>query len=240
MYCFFTEIDVKENIISYFLSKLEYRETELDGTFNQLHHSGKSNISSIGPFLFDEVNGKYQIRSHDQTKISTGGNIYLTPILVAFKVAQNIIDHEIEQKRIVPKYLLNQFRDEKYVNIFTALENIQTKYDQRNATEMTRSVVHVTDLICDLIIPNSSNKTDNKIGEKLKRLYDDKKLCDTYSIKRGWIWALNNARLIRNIDMHNKPEPTTLFEATGYCHILMILISSIMSSGKLNIPPTPS
>ncbi len=90
-------------------------------------------------------------------------------------------------------------------------------------------------MICNLI--PEIQKLDKKIGFKINKLYEDKEIRYKYNLNKEVLWALNNARIIRNIDIHpsRRLNDTTLHEAIGYCHILVLFISSLLASGKIKI-----
>lgn len=234
----FTEIKMEPNIIAYFLSKLEYNEKKVEQkspvVYNLMVDSDE-NEKNIGPFVFDYDTRKgYKIKSSNRLNLKTGGRVYMTPILVAFKVAENIINNYEEEERIIPKTLLNEFNTEKTQGIYLAMESTQSAYENKNTKSILASLITTTGLICELI-PELVLIKD--VGPKLKKIYETKLIYVKYNIDRETIWSLNNSRIIRNYDIHNpkKENNTTLYEAVGYCHLLVLFISSLLASGEIKL-----
>lgn len=233
----FTEIKMEQNIVAYFLSKLEYSEKEVvKENFGSVTIPGpvpKDTEISIGPFVFDYENGDgYIIKASHRLNIKTGGRTQMTPILVAFRVAENIISNYEESERLIPLTLINEFNTEKNQGIFIALKSVQNSYEKRNVENMLTPLITATDLVCDLV-PEMSRLTN--VSKKIKKFYETKSLHSKYNINKEILWALNNARIIRNFDIHNpqKENHTTLYEAVGYSHILVLFINSLLASGKI-------
>ena len=227
---------VQPNIIDFFLSKLEHRRDrvgkrsfvlasiyDIQDEEDKYHHE-----TGIGPFVLNSDDYRSFITPEqkriDQTK--------MTPVLVAFNVAENIINNYEEEERIVPRAILNEFDNESTRGIHLALESIQNSYEKKSAKDMLTPIVTATDLICNLI-PELAGIKD--VGPKIKKIYETEKIYSKYNINREVLWSLNNSRIIRNYDIH-KPEKfnhTSLHEAVGYTHLLILLISSLFSSGNL-------
>lgn len=155
----------------------------------------------------------------------------MTQIKVAFNVAKNIIDNYEYDERIIPKTIMNEFDNEKNQNMLITLKSIQNFYEKGDKKGLMTSLVTATDLLLKLI----PEVAKFKINKKLSTIYDDKVLQEKYALNKEVIWSLNNSRIIRNEDIHNPLEEnnTTLLEAVGYAHMLVLLISSTMASGKL-------
>jgi hypothetical protein len=158
----------------------------------------------------------------------------MTPILVSFKVAENIINNYEEEERIIPKTLLKEFNTEKTQDIYVSLNSVQSSYEKRSSKNILTPVITTTELICKLI-PELKNKP--QIKDKLNKIYSEETILKKYNIDKEIVWALNNSRIIRNYDIHNpkKDNHTTLYEAVGYCHLLVLFISSLLASGEIKL-----
>lgn len=247
---YFTEVGVPQNIVDYFLSKLDYYK-EKDGKKFLLasdimipsgaypRHDEEDKYYykvGIGPFTFDENAGGYVVKDTVNRLIDSKqiDRTKMTPILVAFKVAENIIDNYEEGERVIPKSLINEFNKEETQSIYIAMQDVQNSYEKRNTKDILVPLITLTDLICSLI-PEVQKLT--KLGLKITKLYEDKDIREKYHLDKEVLWALNNARIIRNCDIH-KPETlngTTLYESIGYCHILVLFISSLLASGEIKL-----
>lgn len=246
----FTEVGVPQNIVDYFLSKLDYykekdgKKSQLDnpvyfsGTYPQYNDEDKYYYKTgIGPFVFDKSANGYVVKDTVNRLIDSKqvDRTKMTPVLVAFKVAENIIDNYEESERVIPKILINEFNKEGTQGIYTTMQDVQNSYEKRNAKDILVPLITLTELICNLI--PEIKELDKKISFKINKLYEDKGLRDKYHLNTEVLWALNNARIIRNCDIHN-PETlngTTLYEAVGYCHILVLFISSLLASGEIKL-----
>lgn len=239
---YFTEVGVKPNIIDFFLSRLEYRKEKVGKKILHIAYSNEDEDdkyefeTGIGPFVFDSYSGKYIVTDTVNRLIGQKqvNRTKMTPILVAFKVAENIFNNYEEEERIIPKSLLNEFMSEKTQGIYLAMESIQTSYEKKNSKNILASIVTTTSLILGLI-PELDNIKD--IGPKIKKTYETEAIYKKYNLNREVLWSLNNSRIIRNYDIHNpkKSNHTTFYEAVGYCHLLILFISSLLASGKVKI-----
>ncbi len=243
----FTEVGVPQNIVDYFLSKLDYYKEKngkkflLASDMFYVHNRDDDDKyhykTGIGPFIFDENAGGYVVkdvvnRLIDSKKVD---RTKMTPIFVAFKVAKNIIDNYEEGERVIPKSLINEFNKEETQGIYTTMQDVQNSYEKRNAKDILVPLITLTELICNLV--PEIQVLDKKLNAKINKLYEDRDIRDKYHLNKEVLWALNNARIIRNIDIH-KPETlneTTLYEAVGYCHMLVLFISSLLASGKIKL-----
>lgn len=244
---YFTEIGVQPNIIDYFLSKIEYHKEKAGkklsylitpGIYNNEDEEDKYKYETgIGPFTFSSASGGYIVKDGvnrlelepkqvDRTK--------MTPILVAFKVAENIIENYEEEERIIPKTLLKEFNTERTQGIHLSMKSIQNAYSKRNIENILAALITTTNLTCELI-PELDQIRD--LGPKLKKIYETKSIYDKYNINREIVWALNNSRIIRNYNIHNpkKENHTTLYEAVGFCHLLVLFLTSMLSSGEIKL-----
>jgi hypothetical protein len=239
---YFSEVNIQENIINNFINKLDYYEVkkvedknnlQTDYIFN-IHKEEKDNlISGIGPFPSVE-NGYVITFNNNRLSPKYADKTQMTIIFIAFKVAERILDNYEEEETIVPNYILEEFNTEKTQDIYLSLKSIQTAYEKRSSKNIVTPIVTTTELVCKLI-PELVNKRD--ISEKLNKIYSDEKILKKYMINKEIVWALNNSRIIRNYDIHypKKENHTTLYEAVGYCHLLILFISSLLASGEIKL-----
>ncbi len=225
----FTELGVPQNIIQFFLEKLDYRDIQSDSRLITSQPSG-----SHGPFLYHEGFG-YEISQENRLTGKEGGKTKMTPILVAFKVAENLLSKYEDTLRLVPMTLINEldkYNETKTISV--SLSAIQSSFNERDSKKMLSALISTTESLFKLIPEILDTE---KIGPKIRKIYDDKNIYEKYSINREILWSLNNARIIRNIDIHNpnKDNETTFYEAVSYAHIIIILTLSMLSSGGLTL-----
>lgn len=237
----FTEVNVPQNIVAHFLTKMEHvsikgkkipnQDYLISSTFGEIEEVEKE--SSIGPFVF--VGNGYLINSGNRLTGKSGSRVKMTPVMVAFRVAQNIIDKYQEETRLVPRILINQLDEyAESKGIAVSLRTLQSSFEIKDTQTMLTSLISATELLLGLITELPKN---NKLNKKLLKIYSDETLYKKYSINPEVIWSINNARIIRNIDMHvpSGGNETTLYEAVSYAHLLNLLIYSILSSGEVRL-----
>lgn len=236
----FTEIGVPQNIVSYFLEKMEHvsikgekiPDSPLVFVGVQPVLNKEEENSFIGPFQYIKNEG-YQINSENRLTNKSGGKVKMTPVLVAFEVAQNLINTYKDSNSIVPNILITEL--EKYTEtkaLSLSLKTIQTNFEKNNMNSMLTGVTTSTELTLNQI---SELTNCTKLKPKIQKAYDTKAIYIKYSINREVLWALNNSRIIRNHNEHglSTSNNTTTYEAISYTHLLCLLISSILSSGNL-------
>ncbi len=234
----FTEVNVPQNIVAYFLTKMEHvsvkgkKIPDIVYSTNQSYEEEEKE-SFIGPFEF--VGNGYIINPGNILTGKSGGVVKMTPILVAFKVAQNLIDTYKDQNNIVPKILvteLEKYKETKGLSL--SLSAIQVAFEKDDVNSMLTPIVTSTDLILSQI-PELASQKDLK--PKIQTAHDNKSIYNKYSMDSEILWSINNSRIIRNYNTHNpiKSNITTSYEAVGYTHLLCLLISSILSSGELTL-----
>lgn len=224
----FTELNVPQNIIQFFLERLEYKDIKYDDNLSAL--MGPS--GTHGPFVYRRGFG-YEIKKENRLSGKEGGSTKMTPILVAFKVAENLINRYEDTLMLVSQSLINELdRYNETKTISVSLSSVQTSYNERDSKNILAALISTTDSMLRLI-PELSETKD--IGPKIKKAYEVKEIYEKYSMSREILWSLNNARIIRNIDIHNptKNNETPIFEAVSYSHLLILLIISMLSSGEL-------
>ncbi len=227
----FTELNVPPNIIQIFLERLEYRDIERESSFisDFFEPSG-----THGPFVYHEGFG-YKITAENRLTGKEGGKTKMTPIMVSFKVAENLILKYEDELRLIPLTLINVLTNySETQSIGVSLSAVQSAYEVKDPKKMLVALISATDTILKLI-PELSDGED--IFPKIRKAYETKDLYNKYSINREILWSLNNARIVRNIDMHapNTDSETPIYEAVSYAHLLVLLTLSIFSSGNLNL-----
>lgn len=221
----FTEVGVPSNIISFFLEKIDHNDIT-NANLPDLSESRKLFIHT----LYDEgysINPKYRLSGQDDN------HPVMNPFLVAFKVAENLIDSYEDTLHLVPQSLmreLDRYNETKTLSV--SLSAIQSLYPERNTKGILVALVSATESLLKLI-PELSDK--NKLYPKIQKAYETKSIYEKYSMSREILWSLNNARIIRNTDIHepDKTNETPMYEVVSYSHLLVLLILSILNSGEI-------
>jgi len=244
---YFTEINIGQSILEYFISGLKHwtREIKKNKDYLSARITMPAGLTAfndekiieydtgLGPWPFDP-NAKGYVINNCKKSDKSIDKTQTTFIKVAFKVAENLLKRYENQERIVQKSLINEFEKAEKSSISISLKEIQRSYEKRDPTNMLKALITTTDSVLKLI-PELSKL--NKLNKKLLKIYSEKTLREKYGINPEIIWSLNNSRIIRNQDSHEPLElnNTTLFEAVGYTHILILFINSILASGNLKL-----
>lgn len=233
----FSVIGVSESVISSFLKTFENHlpkerkvamEDELGlGSNFTAYKYGKHERFFFGPFYKDSSYGNY-------TNLFKGGSfIYLD---VALRTAEEIINSKVETERIIPKSLIQCFNTEKTQNIKVSLESIESNYQSKDSRGMISPIVTIMDGLLGLL-PEMQKM--HKVSSKLDELHKQKEICDKYFLNQHIVWSLNTSRLIRNEEIeHQKKQHLgniPMYEATGYAHLLILFINSVLASGQVNL-----
>lgn len=242
---YFSEINLQQNIINNFINKIEFYEKEefeedtmdLSSVYD-IHKLKKTKTkikTGIGPFPFAKDEDGYIIsKNNNRLSPEYSDTTQMTIIFIAFKVAEKILDNYEDEERIIPKYLLNELNKKETQDIYLSLKSIQTSYETRSSKNILAFVVTTTELICKLI-PELNDK--KYLSDKLNKIYSNETIIKKYNLNKEVIWAINNSRIIRNYDIHSpkKANHTTIYEVVGYCHLLILFISSLLASGEIKL-----
>lgn len=215
----FMEVGVDINIIDLFIKRCEFQKDD------------KGN-GSHGIFQFRILKRGYILRSHGE---SGDGSPFIIPVEVALRTSRMLIDRYEEEERIIPGSLIGLFNNEKYQSIKLSLESIESNYQTKDPCGMLSSLITATELICKLI---PELERERNVGSCLKKIYKTE-LSEKYNINKEIVWALNNARIIRNEEVahikaeHNGNVP--MYEIVGYAHLLVLFVDSLFASGIITL-----
>lgn len=220
----FSEIGVSDIIIGKFLDIYSDKSYKTDNPALK--------DSYYGPFEFNKIIDTFNPKGKNYTFKPMFNSLY---VYAPFVAAKKILEKRESEERIISKTLIETFNINRTQNIKNGLEKIQESYEKKDARGMVSDLITVTDNILNLI-PELSPK--DKIGKRLNKMYENKGLSEKYSVNKEVVWALNNARIIRNEQIqHLKNEHdgrVTLFEAVGYTHLLVLFINSLLASGEVS------
>jgi hypothetical protein len=175
----FSEVGVNQAIISNFLKFFEFSTKEEDDGL----------VKRIGPFVTvgwrSKTYGLSNIFDFNNTKI-------------AFQCARVNLGKLIEEDRIVPIWLLNEFlSNDNTKNLYSSLELIENCYQKRDKNGMIINTNNLLDSILNLD-EDLKNNGKNTISKKLCLLLEDENKLMKLGASKDVIAALNSFRLIRN------------------------------------------
>lgn len=192
------EIGVSDIIIKGFIESFQLVERKA----NDGPYTSSKTVRELGPFISEEFHsGSLSVYKYSDTRTYKNANIK-----IAYRSAMAILDKEIEDEKIVPKWLVNELEDNgNYDNIISSLEQIQSKYENRDSDGLTKNTITLLDSILDL---DKELKVERVMSKKLIKLEDDTKIKDRFGVAKEFILALNNSRIIRNIKSVHKNGKT--------------------------------
>ena len=164
-------------------------------------------------------------------------NARLSYIKIAFKTAHTILEEEIEEERIVPKWLINELENNgNHKNIISSLELIQTKYENKDPIDLVKNVITLLENILDLepSLKNSKKKIDGKLNTLLDQ--NNNKLLDKFGADSDMIRALLNGKVIRNLHTHKDKKisyDTPFLIACSFAYLVVIFLEITISTGEL-------
>lgn len=227
----FSVIGVSESVIQAFLKsfentvekeKIEKHESSSDPLSMRVFIPRHTVSRKTGPFESNVL-----LFSFDKSKF-----LYFE---VAFAAALAILERKEELERLIPKSIINLFDNKSFQNLKNALQSIESNYQDKDSKGILSPIITSTELVLNFI-PELNPKKN--ISQKLKYLYEEKTLINKYNLNKEVVWTLSVARIVRNDDLvHSKPEHEgniTMYETVAYCHLLVLFIDSLFTSGQIN------
>ena len=228
----FYEIGVDTVIIRHFLDYFSFGFTDIEitGDLQRLMRKDKEfeKVKSIGPFfevMKDELDynpGGPRISSGEY---SLKGSFYYAK--VAFSAARNVLKSKIEEKRIVPFWLIEQTaKQDDTKHLASSLELIENKYKHRDSDGLATESVTLLDSILKL---DTELKTKSRIGDRLRSLIEDlKKLERVPGVSKDLAIGPNCGRIIRNEKIIHKNTPVKydfpFLIATSFAYLVLFFI----------------
>jgi hypothetical protein len=209
-------------------------DTNVINGFIETFDSKKLSITNGGAFYQNDYNVfayRYAYR----------GRMYFYEI--AFRLANESINNIEEKSRLIPKWLipeLNNSGNSQLDTIAAVLEKLEESYQQKNATEITSSVITLLECILDLesTVKECSNNVSGKIEFLLNRENSSilRKFGEKNQVKQI-LKNLDSSRVIRNLKIDHpqniKNSEVTLVSAALSATVIMVLLESVIVKGDL-------
>ncbi len=185
---------------------------------------------SIGPFKYSNKNRAYVLFNSFGTK-NLEKDYY---IRIAFVSARAILRKEHARKKIVPYFLVELLSESiKYSNIHSSLELIEKNYSERSADSLLKNSIVLLESILNL----EETLREEKLALKLEKLMGNKKLREKFGASRDIIKALNNSRVVRNIEVSHKDLPLEydipFLVVSGFAYLVILFLEIVISTGDL-------
>lgn len=232
----FYEIGVDSVIIKHFLDHYSTRTIEVviephitfPGTKDKIER-----ITAIGPFHEEMPSLYLGDKAYKTGNYVLSGSFYYAK--VAFSSAKRVLESKIEEKRIVPSWLVEQISEnDKIKHLASSLELIETKYEQIDTDSLITESVTLLDSILNL---DPVLKQKRNIGCKLSSLIDDKKQENIFGVDGDLLRGLNCGRIIRNKKVIHKNMPMKynlpFLVATSFAYLVIFFTECAILNGKV-------
>ncbi len=225
----FYEIGVDQTIIRDFLDHFRSGVETVDvNTF--MGGKERVNLSTIGPFR-QEKPPHYSIFTSG--KYILAGSFYYSTI--AFSVARNTLKNQLSEKRIVPFWLIEQFRaNEKLHYLGSSLELLENKYEAKDTDGLASEALTLLGSVLDLV---SELPKRDKIGSKLNTLIDNDALREKFGVSSDLVKGLNAGRILRNEKISHKQVNMKynfpFLVATSFAYLVIFFVECTISNGKI-------
>lgn len=223
----FYAIGVDGIVIKHFLDYFSFNITEVEtDTTNQVVFPGfqekKKQIKNIGPFRQNSnyfgVSNTYHL----------SGSFYYAKI--AFSSARNILKNNIDEKRIVPLWLIELLSEnDKTKHISSSLELMEEKYNKRNSEGL---IIESNTILDNILNLDPLLKKSGNLKKKLDELIKDTKKMESLGINKELLEALNSGRIIRNKKIVHKEIPIRynlpFIIATSFAYLVIFFIECLI------------
>ncbi|MFZ2969795.1 MAG: hypothetical protein WA063_01460 [Minisyncoccia bacterium] len=223
---FFSSIEVNESIISGFMRTFEEKEKKSGDLMN---------VSTfIGPFQSLSSGGLYTIRNGNDYWRS--GNIHaeMVYINIAFQAAENILNNLEESERLIPKSLINFFKDKpEYSQISSSLELMEQNFENKDAVGLSEKAIALLGSILNL----ESTLAGKDLSKQMRQIQSTQVLKDKFGVRKEVITALDNSRILRNYLSSHKNIPieynVPFAVSLGIAYLVIMFLQITMATGIL-------
>ncbi|MBI2514936.1 hypothetical protein HYV91_01990 [Candidatus Wolfebacteria bacterium] len=231
----FYEVGVDSVAIRHFLDYFNFRIEEVkinnDMVIFPGHNDRFEKVRVIGPFQ-EEYNDDGFFRRKTGNYILAGSFYYAR---VAFSAAKNTLKRKIEEKRLVPFWLVEQTAtQDKLKHLTSSLELIENKYEQRDAHGLVTESITLLDSVLNL---DEDLKTKDSIGGKLNSLIENESKRQSFGVSRDLVVGLNSGRILRNEKVIHKEAPLKyeipFLIATSFAYLVLFFVECAILNGKV-------
>lgn len=232
----FYEIGVDAVIVRHFLEYFSFgiAETEDEDNYSVMTKPEFYKVKTIGPF--HEKSDR--VHTYSSRRSATGhyllvGSFYYAKI--AFSSAQNILKGGVEEKRIVPMWLIEELSSlAELDHISASLELIEIKYEESDTIGLIGAVNTLLQSVLDL---DTDLTKKNKLGGKLRLLIDNEDIRGKFGVSKDLVDGLNCARLIRNEKVVHKDVPLKydipFIVAVSFAYLVLFFVECSILNGKI-------
>jgi len=228
------EIGVDPVIINHFLEYFKFQDVEIIPK-NKVRFPGDENhpekVHTLGPFQQEYVNDL--IFSYGTGNYFLEGSFYYAKI--AFSSAKNILKNKIEEKKIVPLWIIEQIsRQDNIKHLSSLLELIEIKYEKKDSDGL---VSESNTLLDNVLILDEDLRSKNSLQERLSSLRDNESKRLEFGVSRDLVIGLNCGRILRNEKAVHKKSPLKyefpFLIATSYAYLVIFFVECSILNGKI-------
>lgn len=174
--------------------------------------------------LFMSVDGGIFVKKPDTVHLMTIGG--------TFQYAREKIELIEEEERLIPKFVMEFFESgDKHGDIYTALSSIERAVSDKNIESLESS----SNTLLDSVLNRVEELSGMDLGKKLGKLTSDPQLLDKVAMRKEMIIALNNSRVIRNLELihpkENIRQTIPYICAISYAYLVILQLKIMMNVG---------
>lgn len=187
-------------------------------------------VRAIGPFQ-EEISAGYGNFRTGHYMLE--GSFYYAK--VPFSAARNTLKKRIDEKRIVPNWLIDEIQNfDQLRHVASSMELIESKYEQRDAHGLISESNTLLASVLNLDPELSSMKS---IGGQLNALIDSEAKREDFGVSQDLLRGLNSGRLIRNGKVAHKnlsiKYELPFLVAVSFAYLVIFFVESAILRGKL-------
>lgn len=226
-----------------FFEKVSWTMTELTEWLTEvliLFDTVEVNSKIIGSFstLFNShlirENGESSVFTFldGQTLILKSASVHIMSIKNAFQYAYKKIELIEEEEQLVPRFVKDFFSNkDEYGAIYTALSSIEKAIIDKNIVSLESS----SNTLLDSALGRIEELTGLDLGKKLRKLNSDPSLLAKVSMRKEMLIALDNSRVIRNLELihpkENIRQTIPFICAISYAYLVILQLKIMMNVG---------
>ncbi|KKS44047.1 MAG: hypothetical protein UV05_C0013G0004 [candidate division CPR1 bacterium GW2011_GWA2_42_17] len=233
----FYEIGVDAVIVRIFLDYFSFGIVEVEDYDDYYMVTRKPElykVKTIGPFH----EKTHQQSGFSRRRVPSGyyelvGSFYYAKI--AFSSARNTLKNKVEERRIVPFWLIEQTSaDDSIKHLSSSLELIENKYENKDTYGLVAESITLLDSVLNL---DADLKTKDSIGGKLNSLIENEPKRQSFGVSRDLVAGLNSGRILRNEKVIHKEAPlkyeVPFLIATSFAYLILFFVECAVLNGKI-------
>ncbi len=229
----FSYIGLNEVVIKLFLDS--FKPLSESSPYPSLNDMFNTDPISIGPFKKENKSTPFY-----ELPKSYFGDVKIEemyPIKIAFESARYMLLQKEDEERLVSKSMIDVLSgNEKYLHVVSSLNDLQKAYENKDSEKLSSNAVTLLDSILNL---NQELKAKKDVSQKLRTLLTNAPMRDMFGISKEIIFALDNARIIRNYKSIHKSLPLKydipFLVGTSFAYLVLLFLEIVISTEKVKL-----